>query len=42
MSTFNFENYQLMRDGFYGFAAMNILVSVLAGLLIFYFFARTT
>ena len=42
MSIFNFENYQLMRDGFYGFAAMNILVSVLAGLLIFYFFARTT
>lgn len=42
MSTFNYENFQLLRDGFYGFAAINILVSVSAGMLIFYFFVRTT
>ncbi len=42
MSTFNFENYQLLRDGLYGFAAMNILISVTAGILFFYFIARTT
>ena len=41
MSTFNFENYQLILDGSYGFAAMNILISVSAGIVIFYLFART-
>lgn len=42
MSTFNFENFQLMRDGLYGFAAMNIVISVSAGIVIFYLFVRTT
>ena len=42
LSTFSFENYQLIRDGLFGFAALNIFVSVSAGILLFYLFARTT
>ena len=41
MSTFNAENYQLLRDGFFGYAALNILVSVGAGILLFHLFARS-
>lgn len=42
MSTFNMENYQLLRDGFYGFAALNIVLSLTLGSIAFHFFARTT
>jgi CrcB protein len=41
LSTFSLENYQLLRDGMYGFAAINILVSVVLGIALFHFFART-
>ncbi|HNR56161.1 MAG TPA: CrcB family protein [Flavobacteriales bacterium] len=41
MSTFNAENYQLLRDGFVGYAAVNIIVSVGAGILLFHLFARS-
>lgn len=41
MSTFNAENYQLLRDGLFGYAALNILVSVAAGILLFHLFARS-
>ncbi len=42
MSTFSMENHQLLRDGLYGFAALNILISVTLGILLFHFLARTT
>ncbi|MCB0765149.1 MAG: CrcB family protein [Flavobacteriales bacterium] len=42
MSTFNHENYVLFRDGLYGFALVNILISVTVGLLLFFFFARSS
>lgn len=41
LSTFSFENYQLIRDGLLTYAALNILISVAAGILLFYLFART-
>lgn len=41
MSTFSMENHQLLRDGLYGFAALNILISVTLGILLFHFLART-
>lgn len=41
MSTFGMENHHLLRDGLYGFAAINILVSVSLGILFFHWFTRT-
>ncbi len=41
LSTFSFENFQLLRDGFIGYALLNIFISVGAGILLFYFFARS-
>jgi fluoride exporter len=41
LSTFSYENYQLLRDGFTLFAVLNIIVSAAFGLALFYFFART-
>ncbi len=41
LSTFSYENFQLIRDGLFAYAALNILISVTAGVLLFYLFART-
>ena len=41
LSTFSYENFQLIRDGLFGYAALNIIVSVAAGILLFYLFARS-
>jgi CrcB protein len=41
MSTFNHENYALLRDGLTGMALLNIVVSVGAGILLFHLFARS-
>ncbi len=41
LSTFSLENFQLLRDGLYGYAVLNIAISVVAGILFFYLFART-
>ena len=41
LSTFSFENYQLLRDGMTGFAVLNVLVSVGAGIALFYLFSRS-
>lgn len=41
LSTFSYENFQLLRDGLFGYAALNILVSVGAGILLFHLFARS-
>ncbi|MBK9760921.1 MAG: CrcB family protein [Flavobacteriales bacterium] len=41
LSTFSFENYQLIRDGLFAYAALNVLISVASGILLFYLFART-
>ena len=41
LSTFSLESFQLLRDGLYGYAALNIAISVVAGILFFYLFART-
>lgn len=41
LSTFSYENFQLLRDGFFGYAALNIIISVAAGILLFYLFARS-
>ena len=30
-----------MRDGLFGYAALNIVISVTAGILLFYLFARS-
>lgn len=40
-STFSYENFQLLREGLVGYAVANIAVSVAAGILLFYLFART-
>lgn len=41
LSTFSYENFQLLRDGLVGYAMLNILISVGAGILLFYLFARS-
>ena len=41
LSTFSYENFQLLRDGLVGYAVLNILISVGAGILLFYLFARS-
>ncbi|HEX2616525.1 MAG TPA: CrcB family protein [Flavobacteriales bacterium] len=41
LSTFSYENFQLLREGLLLYAAANIVVSVAAGILLFYLFART-
>ena len=41
LSTFNHENYQMIRDGLFGYALLNIIISVAAGIFLFYLFART-
>lgn len=41
LSTFSYENFQLLRDGLFGYAVLNILISVGAGILLFYLFARS-
>ena len=40
-SAFSYENYQLLRDGFNGFAIANMVVSLALGILVFHLFART-
>jgi fluoride exporter len=42
LSTFSHENYMLLRDGFLAHALLNIAVSVLAGVALFYLMARTS
>jgi fluoride ion exporter CrcB/FEX len=42
MSTFSLENHQLLRDGLYGLAAANVLITVTAGVVMFLLFARST
>ncbi|MBL7950856.1 MAG: CrcB family protein [Flavobacteriales bacterium] len=41
LSTFSYENFQLLREGLVGYAALNILISVGAGILLFHLFARS-
>ena len=41
LSTFSYENFQLLREGLFGYAVLNILISVGAGILLFYLFARS-
>jgi fluoride exporter len=41
LSTFSYENFQLLRKGFTLLALLNILASVGGGILAFYLFART-
>lgn len=40
-STFSYENFLLLREGLFGQAAINAVVSVIACLLIFFFIARS-
>lgn len=42
MSTFSMENHQLLRDGLYGFAVANVLITVTAGVALFHLFARSS
>lgn len=39
-STFSYENWLLMRDGWYAVLVLNIVLSVLMCLLVFYFAAK--
>ncbi len=41
LSTFSHENFQLIRDGLFGLAMLNIVISVSVGILLFYLFARS-
>lgn len=41
LSTFSYENYHLLREDLYGYALVNILLSVGAGILLFHLFARS-
>lgn len=41
-STFSYENFHLLRSGMPGYAIANIVVSSVAGILLFYFIARTS
>lgn len=41
-SALSLENFQLLRDGFFGLAALNIIVSVAVGIALFYLIARTS
>lgn len=41
LSTFSLENYALLRDGMFGMALLNVLVSVALGVLVFHLIART-
>ncbi len=41
LSTFSYENYQLLRDGLIGMAVANIAISVALGIFVFHLFART-
>ncbi len=41
LSTFSMENYALLRDGMFGTALLNMLVSVALGVLVFHLIART-
>ncbi len=42
MSAFNAENHQLLNNGLYLYAALNILLTVVGGVLLFLLFARST
>ena len=42
LSTFSYENFQLLRDGHPGLAAANIVVSVAGGVLLFHLLARSS
>ena len=41
LSTFSYENYELLRDGMFGFAIANMVVSVALGIFVFHLFARS-
>mgnify|MGYP000461618843 CR=1 FL=1 len=41
LSTFSYENHQLLRDGMMGMALLNIAVSVALGILVFHLFTRS-
>ncbi len=38
LSTFSYENFQLLRDGLFWFAIANMLISVSLGILVFHLF----
>ena len=40
-STFSYENFLLLREGLHVEAALNVGISVVAGVALFYFLART-
>jgi CrcB protein len=41
MSTFSLENHQLLREGLHGFVVLNVLVTLVPGVLFFHFLTRT-
>lgn len=41
-STFSQENFLLLRNGMLGYAAMNVLLSSMAGIAVFYLIARSS